>query len=121
MNRVIMSGRLVADWETKGGTTQVGKNRMAVDKINGEAFFVNLTAFGKTAEIAEKYTKKGHKIFIEGRLEINKFEEKYFTEVIVERIEFMNPSNKEEEVHNKSENGKTKEKTATDDTEDFPF
>ena len=35
MNRVIMSGRLVADWETKGGTTQVGKNRMAVDKING--------------------------------------------------------------------------------------
>ena len=121
MNRVIMSGRLVADWETKGGATQVGKNRIAVDKLNGEAFFVSLTAFGKTAEIAEKYTKKGHKIFIEGRLEINKFEEKYFTEVIVERIEFMNPSNKEEEVHNKSENGKVKEKVAADDTEDFPF
>lgn len=120
MNRVIMSGRLVADWEMKGGTTQVGKNRIAVDKINGEAFFVSLTAFGKTAEIAEKYTKKGHKIFIEGRLEINKFEEKYFTEVIVERIEFMNPTNKGNEGPNTSENRKTEEKVTLDDDE-FPF
>ena len=120
MNRVIMSGRLVADWETKGGATQVGKNRIAVDKLNGEAFFVSLTAFGKTAEIAEKYTKKGHKIFIEGRLEINKFEEKYFTEVIVDRLEFMNNSDKKE-YSDKSVKSSSESKKVVEDTEDFPF
>ena len=120
MNRVIMSGRLVAEWETKGGATQVGKNRIAVDKLNGEPFFVSLTAFGKTAEIAEKYTKKGHKIFIEGRLEINKFEEKYFTEVIVERIEFMQNIDKKEHS-DKPAKSSSESKKVVEDTEDFPF
>lgn len=50
-----------------------------------------LVAWGKTAEIAEKYLKKGSEIAIEGKLnnrsyENDKGETKYITEVVVNEL-----------------------------------
>jgi len=51
----------------------------------------NIIAFGKTAEIAEKYLKKGVEIAVAGKLSYRSWEDKegktnYFTEVIANEI-----------------------------------
>ncbi|MEQ8323276.1 MAG: single-stranded DNA-binding protein [Vicingaceae bacterium] len=56
-----------------------------------DAQWHNVVAWGKTAEIAEKYLKKGSKIAVEGRLnnrqyETDKGEKKYFTEVVINEL-----------------------------------
>jgi single-strand DNA-binding protein len=51
----------------------------------------NLIAWGKTAEIAEKYLKKGSEVAIEGKLTSRSYDDKegnkkYITEVVVNEI-----------------------------------
>ena len=51
----------------------------------------NLVAWGKTAEIAEKYLKKGSEVAIEGKLTNRSYEnkegiKKYITEIVVNEI-----------------------------------
>lgn len=51
----------------------------------------NLIAWGKTAEIAEKFLKKGSEVAIEGKLTSRSYEDKegvkkYITEVVVSEI-----------------------------------
>ena len=51
----------------------------------------NLVAWGKTAELAEKYLKKGSEIAVEGKLNSRSYEnkegqKKYITEVIINEI-----------------------------------
>lgn len=51
----------------------------------------NLVAWGKTAEIAEKYLKKGNRVAVEGKLVSRSYEDKegikrYITEVVVNEL-----------------------------------
>ncbi len=51
----------------------------------------NLVAFGKTAELIEKYVAKGKEVAIEGKLTHRNYEDKngdkkYFTEVVVKEL-----------------------------------
>ena len=71
MNRVWLTGRTTKDIElryTIGGTPiAVTRFTLAVDRRktkdgNQEADFVNCQAWGKTAELLEKYVHKGNKI-----------------------------------------------------------
>ena len=60
----------------------------------------NLVAWGKTAQIAEKYLKKGDKIAIEGKLINRSYEDKegvkrYVTEVLVSEILMLGSKNKD--------------------------
>ena len=100
MNRVVITGRLTRDPDTK--TTQsdstVTRFGVAVDrrfKREGEptADFFNCVAFGKTAEFVEKYFKKGMKIDLTGRIQTgsytNKDGQKVNTfDIVVEECEF---------------------------------
>lgn len=104
MNKVILMGRLVKDVELRYSPTDepkepviIGKYTLAVTrpyKRDGEtADFINLVAFGKAAEFAERYFKKGQKVCVVGRLQIRNYEDKegkkqYYTEVIVEEQYF---------------------------------
>ena len=84
-NKVILLGNLTRDVEmrhTQGGTA-IGKLGMAVNRRytqNGETkestCFVDLTAWGRQAEILSQYTSKGSQLFIEGRLEYSTWESK---------------------------------------------
>ena len=78
-NKVLLMGNLTRDIElryTQGGTA-LGKFGMAVNRkfkqqggeMKEETCFVDLTAWGRQAEILNEYTKKGSPLFIEGRLE----------------------------------------------------
>ena len=106
MNKVILMGRLTRDPEMRygqGSSTAVCRYSIAVDrrfKRDGqpEADFFNCTVFGKGAEFAEKYLKKGTKIVISGSIQNDNYTNKdgqkvYGTQIIVEEQEFAESKN----------------------------
>ena len=55
----------------------------------------NLVAWGKTAEIADKFLKKGQRVAIEGKLINRSYEDKngikrYVTEIVVNELLMLN-------------------------------
>lgn len=112
MNKVIISGRLTRDPETRySGETCVAKFTLAVNRIykkDGEpsADFINCTAFGAKAEFAEKYFRQGVKIAIVGRWQTGSYTNKsgqkvYTNDCIVESQEFdQTRSERQEEERN---------------------
>ena len=73
LNRVILTGRLTRDPEFRAGQSGVGvaKISMAIDsfyKSEKKTSFIDLTGFGKNAELLRDYFKKGSPIGIDGTL-----------------------------------------------------
>jgi single-strand DNA-binding protein len=111
MNKVVLMGRLTRDPEVRYSQAAeplaIARYTLAVDRRfsrknadNGEqtADFINCVSFGKTAEFAEKYFKKGIKIAISGRIQTGSYTNKegakvYTTEVVVEEQEFAESKN----------------------------
>lgn len=107
INRVILIGRLTKKINLKytDGGTAVGNFILAVDRRfknkdtgNREADFVNCVIWQKTAETLEKYTDKGSKIGVEGRIQTRNYENKegqrvYVTEVVVDNFTFLDSKN----------------------------
>lgn len=100
MNQAILIGRLTRDVDTRTAReTKVARYTLAVDrrfKRDGEqnADFIPCVVFGKGAEFAEKYLKKGIKIAITGRIQTGSYTNKdgnkvYTTDVVVESQEFV--------------------------------
>jgi single-strand DNA-binding protein len=83
-NKVFLIGNLTRDPETKQvGSSQVcnfglAVNRKYNDKQTGEkkeeVSFFDLECWGRTAELAQQYLKKGRPIFMEGRLKQDRWE-----------------------------------------------
>ena len=103
MNKVILMGRLTRDPEVRYSQTDsnmvIARFSLAVDrrfKKQGDevtADFFNCTAFGKQAEFAEKYLKKGTKVVVTGRIQNDNYTNKegqkvYSVQIMVEEIEF---------------------------------
>ena len=62
MNNVILMGRLTRDPETRTAQsgTAVTRYTLAVKRdVKDETDFINVIAFGKNGEFAQKYLKKG--------------------------------------------------------------
>ena len=108
MNKVILMGRLTRDPEVRysqgESSTAVARYSLAVDRRfnrnNDEqtADFINCVAFGRNAEFAEKYLRKGTKILAEGRIQTGSYTNKdgqrvYTTDVVVENQEFAESKN----------------------------
>ena len=86
-NRVVLMGNLTRDPEvryTTGGTAvtdvSLAINRYRTDKNTNqrieETTFVEVTLWGRTAEIAGEYLGKGRPVLIEGRLQQDQWEDK---------------------------------------------
>jgi single-strand DNA-binding protein len=101
MNKVILVGRLTKDPELRATTsgTPVCSFSVACDRKyikQGEerkADFINCIAWQKSAESISKFFTKGHRIALEGTLQVRPWKDKdgktnYTTEVIVESWEF---------------------------------
>ena len=98
MNKVMLMGRLTRDPEvrvTQDGQTTIAKFGIAVDRRGKEdkADFFNVTAFNKTAQFAEKYLKKGTKIALAGRLQLDEYTNKdgqkvTSVSIVAEEVEF---------------------------------
>lgn len=84
MNKVIMIGHLARDIELRYTQSQmaIGKTAIAVTRkytLNGEkreeTCFIDLTFFGKQAEIANQYLGKGSKLAVEGYLKFEQWQD----------------------------------------------
>src|SRR5258708_22898974 len=86
LNRVLLIGNLTRDPEiryTPKGTT-LADIGLAINRIwkndEGEkqedTTFVDVTLWGKLAEVAEKYLKKGEPVLVEGRLQLDSWDDK---------------------------------------------
>jgi single-strand DNA-binding protein len=83
-NRVILVGNLTRDIElryTAGGTavTDIGlavndRRKTATGEWIDETTFVDVTLWGRTAEVASEYLGKGSPILVEGRLKLDTWE-----------------------------------------------
>ena len=78
INNVVLLGRLTRDPEMRSTTS--GKNiseiSLAVDRGNDETDFFEIIAWEKTAELVQKYTNKGSKVLIQGRLRQDTWDDK---------------------------------------------
>ena len=87
INKVIIVGNLGNDPETRFTTSGAAVTNISVatsekwkDKTTGQpqekTEWHNITFFGKLAEIAGQYLKKGSKVYVEGSLNTEKWQDK---------------------------------------------
>lgn len=101
-NHITLLGRLTRDPEIRYTPSQkvVAQFTLAVDRPfkteNGqkEADFIPCVVWGKSAELIGNSCQKGHRLLVEGRLQIRNFEAKdgtkrYVAEVIANSFEFI--------------------------------
>jgi len=83
-NRVILLGNVTRDLElrytpsglavTDMGLAVSDRRKNAAGEFVEEATFVDVTLWGRTAEVASEYLSKGSPVFIEGRLKLDSWE-----------------------------------------------
>ena len=103
MNKVILFGNVGKDPEVKHleSNKVVAKFSLATNKSytnqSGEKItdtsWHNIVLWGKLAELAEKYVKKGNSVIIEGEINYRSWEDKegvtkYMTEIIGDKLHF---------------------------------
>src|SRR3954466_5857238 len=105
VNKVILVGNLGADPETKylPSGDAVANIRLATtdrwkDKASGEmkeaTEWHRIAFFGRLAEIAGEYLKKGSQVYVEGRIRTRKWQDKegqdrYSTEIVAEQMQML--------------------------------
>lgn len=126
MNNVSLVGRLTRDIEVKNtiSGTAVTKNCLAVKRdyknANGEydSDFINIVAFGHSANFINKYTTKGSLIGIVGKIVTGSYDDKdgkkvYTTEIMINNITLL---------EKKKEGGETAEETPANTNNSYdPF
>lgn len=106
MNKVILSGRLTKDPETRytQGELAVTSFTVAVDRFGKDkgADFIRCTAFGKTAESLNKYVKKGTKLIVSGRWQTGSYEKNgakvYTNDCVLDGWEFAESKGSQEQA-----------------------
>lgn len=88
MNRVILSGNIATDIDLKTNKVPVAKFNLAVKKTNGTDF-IPIVAWNQTAEVINQYCSKGSKLLVEGRIQTDEYENKKYTEIVADRVEFL--------------------------------
>jgi single-strand DNA-binding protein len=135
-NKVLLIGNVVKDPESKTvKSTSVSKFRLAVDDAykKDSVLYIDVEAWDKQAEFAEKWLKKGKGVIVDGRLCMDSWEKdgKKETKIFVKAqdIRFSNVGSPKKEGEDKdkepptSKNNKpTKtEEVQNDDFADVPF
>ena len=101
MNNWIGLGRLTRDpsISTSQSGMQIARFTVAVERRGKHeegqqnADFIPCTAFGKTAEFADKYLRQGTKMLVRGHIQTGSYQNKdgqkvYTTDIIVDEMEF---------------------------------
>ena len=104
MNRAILMGRLTRDPEIRYSQGErsmtIARYTLAVDRRGRKsqdsdqtADFINIVAFDKAGEFAEKYFRQGMRVLVSGRIQTGSYTNKegqrvYTTDIIVDDQEF---------------------------------
>lgn len=120
MNKIILKGRLTKEPELKytQSSKPVVNISIAVNrKFGEETDFFNCIGWNATAEFITKYFKKGQEILVEGRIENRKYEDKTYTEIQIEQVEFCGSKTNE----NKNTSDFIQEPIESIPDDDLPF
>ena len=136
MNKVELIGRLTKDPEvryTQSSNTQVSNFTLAVSRRfvkEGEerqADFINIVAWGKTAEFCSKYFRKGQQVAVVGRVQTRTWDDDqgqkhYVTEVVAEEVYFADSKKENQESQNDIQFENTTSNITTDfENDTLPF
>lgn len=140
VNKAIILGNLGRDPETRHmnngdavasfsiATTDTWKDKQGEKQSRTE--WHNIVFFGRTAEVAAQYLKKGSQCYVEGRLQTDKYtdkegNEKYATKIIGERLQLLGSpggNSSSESRSRPSSNAPAPQQKNTDDFDsDIPF
>jgi single-strand DNA-binding protein len=147
-NKVILIGNLTRDVELRYTTSGMAvakfglaTNRTYIDATTKEkkqeVMFIDITVFGRSAEVANQWLKKGKKVLVEGRLVLDQWtdntgQKRSRHSIAAEKMQFMD--NKNENNGNQQNNNQNYNKAAQPqqrqapqtpsidiDEEDIPF
>lgn len=129
VNKVILIGNLGKDPETRFlesgqavtsfsmATSETYNDKKTNEKVTATEWH-NIVMWGKLAEIADKYLKKGSKIYCEGKLKSRSYDQegvtKYTTEVVVNQMQMLDGK----QPDNSTQSNPTPQPEGTDD---LPF
>ncbi len=137
VNKVIILGHLGRDPETRytnaGGAVaniSVATSDVWNDKNTGErkerSEWHNVVAFNRLAEVAGEYLRKGSKVYIEGKLQTDKYEKEgvqhYSTKVICQQLQMLDSRPDSRPAGNQPANPRHHAKPPVEDFNDeIPF
>jgi single-strand DNA-binding protein len=120
VNKVIIVGNLGQDVELKYtsngdavANVSVATSENWIDRNTGEkqekTEWHRVIMFRKTAELANQYLHKGSKVYIEGKINTNKWQDqsgqdRYTTQIICQTIQFLDSKNISETQNNNPQN-----------------
>lgn len=108
MNKFIISGNLTKDVEMKYSQSGKAYSKFSVAVKRpfkkDETDFFNVTCFGKTAENVANFLGKGSKVLVEGSVNIDSKDGKYYTNVIADSVEFLDSKNQSNSQPSKPQN-----------------
>lgn len=140
VNKVILIGNLGKDPEVRyleGGTAVANftlatsesyRNKSGENITNTE--WHNIVVWRGLAEIAEKYLKKGNKVYIEGKLRTRSWQDqdgnnRYTTEIVADNMTMLGGRNDDNQTSKPSGDNSVEKSNSnfakTDDEDDLPF
>ena len=131
MNKVILIGRLTRDPELRYGegstATAVCKFTLAVDrrKKDDPTDFLNIVAFGGTADVCGKYLSKGRQVAVDGRIQTRSYENKdgkkvNVFEIVAESVDFVGSRN-DQQTQAPTKKPQQQQFTTDESDEDLPW
>lgn len=133
LNKIILQGRMTRDIEMRqtNSGTHVGNFSIAVDrdmkdKQTGErgTDFIDIVAWGGTADLVEKWMGKGRMVIVEGRLQMRDWTDKdgnkrRSAEVVANNV-YFGDSKRDADTHTHTDNVGFEPVEVADDSE-LPF
>jgi single-strand DNA-binding protein len=137
VNKAILIGRLGKDPElryTPGGKAVASFSLATSESWTGtdgqrneSTTWHNIVVWGKTAELAKEYLKKGLEVYIEGRISNRSYDDKdgnkrYVSEIVAQTVRFLGskPSGEPSEIMPESGDMPAPKGSGSDD-DDLPF
>ena len=135
-NRVVLVGNLTRDIELRYTTAgaAIGNSAIAVTRkfnVNGEkreeTCFIDITFFGKQAEIANQYLSKGSKLLVEGRLKFDQWtdnngQNRSKHSVVVDKMIMLDTKDRQEIGQNEQTHSASQiDNEYIDNAQDAPF
>ena len=135
LNNVVIAGNLTRDPEVKFMANEravcnfgIATNRKWKDQAGNakeEVTFIDVEAWGRTAELVGQYLKKGAPAYIEGRLKLDTWEkdgQKHSKlKVVADSVQFLGGKREEGEAATAAAPSKPAKPAAVDDGDSAPF
>ena len=136
LNKVLIIGNLGKDPEvryTSSGTAVASFSIATTEKFKGKSGeweekteWHNITLWARLAEIAGEYLSKGKTVYIEGRLQTRKWQDKdgkdrYTTEIVGEKMQMLSGKGEGGKSDSKPAQQSQQDEPVFNDSDDIPF